>query len=456
MATLISTLSICKQCMRGFGLTLRCLPITAAITGLAVFLGAYRVCMAEPIAERPPSARLALKLKQNKVYSGLDMTIAVREDGSVWTWGSNYHGRLARLPEHPRPFEDLLPGQVPGLGNIQSVAFDYFVALALDREGRVWSWGDNGAGQLGYETSAKNSSVPRLVPGMGKVAEVVAAPGVSLFLLKDGTVWGVGNNMGGVLGAASRESRVPLRRIEGIPPMRRVAAGGGIVAGIDEHGQLWTWGALGELSGRPNAVTSYERTPRGSYIFAQKGGTIFTEPGIVPLPKKVVDVVVSDAVVVLLEDGTVWSWGWARRGEIGRPVIGDGSVDPVPARIPVQSRVVQIASAFHSFTALTEDGRILAWGAGADAPTPPAPLPPTQARAPILIKDSLQVMQLTSGGWGYLDDQGNWWSWGGNRYGTRGTGEKMVSCTAGGNCDKGLYLTPERARWNFFLRPAGE
>ncbi|MCC2639425.1 MAG: repeat domain protein [Moraxellaceae bacterium] len=417
-------------------------------------------CSALPLArmkDEPLSQNLVLTPKHNLVYTNGTMTLAVIKDGSVWTWGGNYKGQLARPSLRQGGGAIYGPGQVPGLTLVRAVALYGRTALALGADGQVWSWGGNAEGQLGYATPQPASAIPKQIPGLSEVVEVVAAPGTSLFLRKDGAVLGVGNNRGGILGEKGRGERLPLHKIEGIPPVRRIAAGGSIAAAIDAEGRLWTWGANGKLSGRANAISADDHASSGPYRSpAQRYAEIFNAPGIVSLPRKAVDVVVGvvdDAMIVLLEDGTLWSWGSARHGQIGRPVNGTGVVDPLPARIPGLSRVVQIAAGFQSFTALTADGSVVAWGYGVEEPIPPAPLSEPHSKAPVVIRQSLKVLQLTPGGWAYLDAQGNWWAWGNNRYGTRGTGTRREPCAGGGDCDKSYYLTPEKANWNYFSLP---
>lgn len=427
--------------------------LLVAVVALASFRPDVTLAASPPERTPPLAQTSTLAPKQPKVATGAGMTIAVKDDGSVWSWGYNYKQRLARLPPHSRWEEGAVPGPVPGLAGIRSVAFGYEVALALDDEGRVWAWGNNGSGQLGIDASVSRATAPALVPGLRNVVQMVPAPDASLYLLKDGSVWGAGDNRGGILGAALREARVPLRRVGGLPPLRRISADSAIAAGIDDQGRLWTWGAKGEVSGRAGTPAIYERAPGGDYRSHRDVESRFVVPGIVPLPAKVIDVVVSGAMVALLADGTVWTWGWARQGQLARPSRLDNVMDPEPGPVPRLAGVTQIAARADSFTALTEDGRLYAWGAEANAPMPPAPRPPTQASAPLLIKQDLLIRELTPGGWGYLDQDGNWWSWGGNPDGTRGTGTRIEVCARGGNCDQGYHLTPEKAKWNYFTRP---
>lgn len=419
-----------------------------AALAASFFLLFAKVSPAEAqMAEGPLKQPLVLRPKRHIVHASQGFIIAVKQDGSVWTWGYDYKGRLARGKRQGR--NDALPGQAEGLRNIISVMTNFQSLFALDAEGHVWSWGGNQFGELGRPASRDDSAVPQRIDGLDGVAEITGSSGTTFFLRHDGSVWGVGYNEDAVLGPDNRKAGLGLTRVNGIPPMKRIASGDGIVAAIDESGQLWTWGNSGELSGRPDMPRSFEETAGGGRLYSRdRQQRIYVSPGIVTLPKKVVDVAVEDAVVALLEDGTVWSWGEAKRGQIGRPAKDKKPFDPVPGRIPGLSRIVQIAGTDLSFTAATEDGDVVAWGASVNKPTPQAPFAVTQAREPRYIKKGVPVLQLTSGGWGYLDNLGNWWSWGLNSYGTRGNGSAYSDpskAPRGSN-----YLTPEMAHWNHF------
>jgi alpha-tubulin suppressor-like RCC1 family protein len=389
------------------------------------------------------SKKLAIKTKSNIVYSDNFMTIAVKKDGSVWAWGKSKKGN----PDSKKPFS---PERISGLSNIRSVFFAYETALALDKNGHVWSWGSNSNGQLGYPTEYGKPSTPRMIEALNNVVEIFEYAGTSFFLLADGSIYGIGSNSSGILEENDRDENLALRKIQSIPPMKRLSVNRGIAVAIDHDGKVWTWGASGDLSGRPGATPSYEQSQSGAYRYsAEQYKKAYTPPGIVDLPGKAVDIATADAVVVLLEDGAVWSWGYARQGQIGRLTSKGNIDDPTPARIKGLSRIVEIAAGSESFTALTDTGDLIAWGACVDGPIPQAPLPPNQAREPVYIKKSLKVMGLTSG-WGYLDNNGDWWSWGNNNYGTRGTGAAVGYNISEQDLTKEYFLTHEKADWNYF------
>jgi hypothetical protein len=88
-------------------------------------------------------------------------------------------------------------------------------SLALKADGTVWTWGYNGAGQLGDGTTT-NRLVPTLVPTLADVVAIAAGSGggpyatpggYSLALKADGTLWAWGNNGALQLGDGTTNNR---------------------------------------------------------------------------------------------------------------------------------------------------------------------------------------------------------------------------------------------------------
>jgi len=85
-----------------------------------------------------------------EVAVGGSSTLALKADGTMWGWGENIYGQLGdgtRLPQQPAPVRS-----VPGT-NWKQVATSGIHSVALKRDGTLWSWGCNGAGQLGDGTT---------------------------------------------------------------------------------------------------------------------------------------------------------------------------------------------------------------------------------------------------------------------------------------------------------------
>ena len=102
--------------------------------------------------------------------------LALKDDGSIWTWGSNDHGRLG----DKTPIWRSSPVQVNGLGGATVIAAGGGSSLAVNGDGTVWSWGE-----LTDGTSGSNPAQ------LGLNGIVALAQGLSSYLALngDGTVW---------------------------------------------------------------------------------------------------------------------------------------------------------------------------------------------------------------------------------------------------------------------------
>jgi alpha-tubulin suppressor-like RCC1 family protein len=123
-------------------------------------------------------------------------------DGRVFTRGENGDGQLG---DGTRTASTISPVQALGLANIRAVAAVQRATVAVDSDGRVWTWGEStyhGRPDTGNDTLA-----PTLLPGVIGVVEVVAGTWHVLYLRNDGSVWGWGDNGNGELGDGTRDRR---------------------------------------------------------------------------------------------------------------------------------------------------------------------------------------------------------------------------------------------------------
>ncbi|MBN2584254.1 MAG: hypothetical protein JXL80_14425 [Planctomycetes bacterium] len=190
------------------------------------------------------------------VAAGDDYSVALKGDGTVWTWGNNFHGALGNddtidrvcrpvqvvAPLDEQPTEEFLGGIIaisagPSLlGN---------TSLALRADGTVIAWGDNGFGQLGIDETGnfKRTPVKALLPTLGAVVTQIACDGcVSTALRQDGTAlaWG----WAGCPGFSSQNSHplpVPIVGPGGLGVMDNITA---ITpwAVVRSDGSAWSWG----------------------------------------------------------------------------------------------------------------------------------------------------------------------------------------------------------------------
>ncbi|KAG8055581.1 hypothetical protein GUJ93_ZPchr0001g29675 [Zizania palustris] len=99
------------------------------------------------------------------VAAGESHTLALTGDGEVYSWGRGMFGRLGTGREADEHVPTAVAPVVASGGRLRprfvAVASGAYHSLALDDEGSLWSWGYNIYGQLGY--GEENSLFPCLV-----------------------------------------------------------------------------------------------------------------------------------------------------------------------------------------------------------------------------------------------------------------------------------------------------
>jgi alpha-tubulin suppressor-like RCC1 family protein len=179
---------------------------------------------------------------------GFDFGLALRSDGTVWAWGWNRNGVLGG--DTPTPGGSDVPVQVPGLSNVTQIAAGGISAMAVRVQARrgsvvrtVWTWGGNSNGQLGDGTTT-DSATPVEVSGISvpSVTAISAGIGFSMVLGSDGSVWGWGQNGGGELGngTTARELR-PAEILDGA--VTGISAGAGHALALLRGGSVLAWGS---------------------------------------------------------------------------------------------------------------------------------------------------------------------------------------------------------------------
>ena len=99
----------------------------------------------------PSAVRTADYWITGTVAAGGEHTLALKADGTVWTWGWNVSGQLGDGTTTQRTS----PVQVPSLTDVVAIAGGWVHSLALKRDGTVRAWGNNSSGQLGDGTSTQ-------------------------------------------------------------------------------------------------------------------------------------------------------------------------------------------------------------------------------------------------------------------------------------------------------------
>jgi alpha-tubulin suppressor-like RCC1 family protein/subtilisin family serine protease len=300
---------------------------------------------------------------------GNSHTLALRSDGTIWAWGSNTYGQLGDGTTTQRRAPVQVRSGGGYLGGILAVAAGYGHNLALKSDGTLWSWGRNNWGQLGANSTANRSAAGPVVGpgGTGCLAGVVGLAcgnGHSAVVRSDGTVWAWGWNGESELGdntTTQRNAPVQMTGPGGAGYLSNavaVAAGQCHTVVLRSDGTVWTCGqnTYGQLG---DNTTTQRNTP--VQVVGPGGSGWLT--GIVAVAAG------EQHTLALRSDGTVWAWGWNTYGELGDNTTTSRSA-PVQVTGPGGqghlAGVTAVACGYYHSVALRADGTIWTWGDNVD------------------------------------------------------------------------------------------
>ena len=194
-------------------------------------------------------------------------TAAIKTDGTLWLWGTNYNGRLGDNTTTRRfsPVQTVTGGtnwsQVACGGNSQG----YGHTAAIKTDGTLWLWGRNSNGQLGDNTTTSKSSPVQTITGGTNWKQVSCGDRHTAAIKSDGTLWTWGMNNRGQLGTGNISGRSsPVQTITGGTTWKQVACGNECTAAVKTDGTLWTWGR--NISGQLGDNTTTNRSSPGQTI----------------------------------------------------------------------------------------------------------------------------------------------------------------------------------------------
>ena len=148
-----------------------------------------------------------------QISSGMFESTGLRSDGTVWTWGMDWEQNTLVLPT--QVYAEFSLGDEGPLEDIVTISYGHSHGLALRADGTVWSWGDSFEGALGYVPP--DDKLARQVPGLTNIHWIAAGHESSFAGSADGTIWGWGRNAYGELGDSALSGRLAPDVIT-IPP----------------------------------------------------------------------------------------------------------------------------------------------------------------------------------------------------------------------------------------------
>jgi alpha-tubulin suppressor-like RCC1 family protein len=129
--------------------------------------------------------------------SGNYFTVASKTDGTLWTCGQNNLGQLGTS----NTTDYSSPVQVGALTDwvVNAGTGGFAACCVVKPDGTLWTWGNNGIGQLG-QGNYTNLSSPKQVGALTSWSNAVSRNGNSSFLTTTGLLFATGYSNAGALG----------------------------------------------------------------------------------------------------------------------------------------------------------------------------------------------------------------------------------------------------------------
>jgi alpha-tubulin suppressor-like RCC1 family protein len=197
-----------------------------------------------------------------QVDCGGSHAAAIKTDGTLWTWGYNNNGQLGDNTTVTRltPVTTFLGGT-----NWKQVSCGFDHTVAIKTDGTLWTWGNNNQGQLGNNTTINRTTPVTTFAGGTNWKQVASKASNTAAIKTDGTLWTWGGNTFGELGDNTTTNRsTPVTTFAGGTNWKQVDCAFYHIAAIKTNGTLWTWGynsggPLGDNTGinRLTPVTTF-------------------------------------------------------------------------------------------------------------------------------------------------------------------------------------------------------
>lgn len=330
-----------------------------------------------------------------QIAAGIDHTVALKSNGTVFTWGSNTYGQLG-IGSSGYSDNKLIPTQVVGLTNIKAVAAGYWHTAAVDNDGRVYTWGNNIYGQIGNGYSSNDIYVrtPYKVTNISNIKAIEAGDYNTVALDNNGYMYAWGNNEAGQTVSGSYAPVLKPYKVTSISNIQDVATSFMHIAVLDTGGDVYTWG-----------WNSYGQLGNGSL-----GGTRVSTPYKITSISNIKDVATGYEYTVALDnDGYVYAWGRNMSGQLGGGSSGANAL--TPEKITSISDIQAITAKDEHAVALDDEGYVYE-------------IDSSYVLTTRKITSISNIKAIAAGGdhTVALDNDGNVYTWGENRYGQLGDG----------------------------------
>ncbi|MEG6612118.1 stalk domain-containing protein [Pseudoclostridium thermosuccinogenes] len=308
------------------------------------------------------------------VSAGDGFTMAIKNDHTLWAWGSNTlydlgndgESNVNNMDKYGREYSyQTIPIKI--MDDVEAVSAGYNHTMAIKTDGTLWAWGHNDYGQFGNNEIGNFSDEGHRIQTtpvkiMDDVASVSTAYRVTMIIKTDGTLWACGNNQYGQIGnGGSGIQTTPVKIMDNVVS---VSTSGYHTMAIKNDGSLWAWGKneYHELgNGKGGTISKKHEYYEDIYV---------QEPIYERKPVKIMDNVAAVSAgygftMAIKTDGTLWAWGLNDRGQLGNGGKGDIKNDNTVVQtkpVKIMDNVASVSASQHHVLAVTMDGTLRSWG----------------------------------------------------------------------------------------------
>lgn len=280
---------------------------------------------------------------QESTANLVPLTYKVPNDGTL----TGQYGNVSVVLETSTPITANLLGEIAVANPVewQDFGISEGFAAGIKLDGTIWSWGENGFGQLGNDSNLFTRS-PVTLAGGGTWSKISVGVNHVAAIKSDGSLWTWGSDTYRQLGDgdgynAGRSS--PGTTSGGGTDWQSISAGAYITAAIKSDGTLWTWG-----SGASGALGSNAITYRSSPETTVGGGTTWSKISAG-----------QGHMSAIKLDGSLWTWGRDDYGQLGHGTTVNRSS---PITVAGGGSWVRVHSGLGATAAIKSDGSLWTWG----------------------------------------------------------------------------------------------
>jgi alpha-tubulin suppressor-like RCC1 family protein len=148
-----------------------------------------------------------------QVACGCRHTFILKNDGSVWSCGRCYEGQLGLGVSGAGNGKSTFTKVTTNTSNVKEIICGSDHTVILKNNGTVWGCGDNTSGQLGLGDETNRTTFTQITTNVSDVKQVLCGSGHTVILKNDGSVWGTGYNGAGQLGIGDETDRTTLTKV---------------------------------------------------------------------------------------------------------------------------------------------------------------------------------------------------------------------------------------------------